>query len=175
MKSKAEKQKLLESLRTEFTSAESVVICKFEGLTVAEDQELRGVLRPLGARYRVVSNRLAHLAAMDTPFEQPLANQRGMTALAFPGEDLIAAVKALVDYARRQHHFTFSAGVVEGRAVDVGDLQELSRLPGKEGIYAQLLFLINSPAQRLMSTINAPGRNVAAAVQQGVKHEKFAG
>lgn len=175
MKTKADKQAILTSLKGEFLGADAVVICKFEGLTVAEDQQLRGALRSLGARYRVVSNRLAHIAAKDTPYEAMLQDQRGMTALAFPGEDLIGAVKALVGYAKEQEHFSFSSGVVEGRALDIGGLTELSRLPGKEGVYAQLLFLINSPAQRLLSTVNAPGRNIAAVVQQGVEHEKFAG
>ena len=175
MKTKAEKQEFLTGLRSEFAAADAVVICKFEGLTVAEDQQLRGMLRSHGARYRVVSNRLAHLAAKDTPFEESLANQRGMTALAFPGEDLIGAVKALVEYAKEQEHFAFTSGVVEGRALDISGLRELSKLPGKEGVYAQLLFLINSPAQRLLSTLSAPGRNVAAVVQQGVENEKFSG
>lgn len=175
MKTKAEKQEFLDGLRSEFASADAVVICKFEGLTVAEDQQLRGMLRSHGARYRVVSNRLAYLAAKHTPFEESLANQRGMTALAFPGEDLIGAVKALVQYAKEQEHFEFTSGVVEGRALDIGGLRELSRLPGKEGVYAQLLFLINSPSQRLLSTLSAPGRNVAAVVQQGVENEKFSG
>ncbi len=175
MKTKAEKQEFLTNLRNEFASVEAVVICKFEGLTVAEDQQLRGMLRSYGARYRVVSNRLAHLAAKDTPFEESLANQRGMTALAFPGEDLIGAVKGLVEYAKEQEHFEFTAGVVEGRALDISGLRDLAKLPGKEGVYAQLLFLINSPAQRLLSTVSAPGRNVAAVVQQGVENEKFSG
>lgn len=173
MKTKAEKQEALLHLKGEFASTDSIVICKFEGLAVSEDQELRGLLRSLDGRYRVVSNRLACLAAKGTPFEKSLEGQRGMTALAFPGEDLIGAVKALVAYDKDQEHFSFTAGVVEGRALDVGGLEELSRLPGKEGVYAQLLFLINSPAQRLLSTLSAPGRNVAAVVQQGVENRKF--
>ena len=175
MKTKADKQEILTSLKGDFASAGAVVICKFEGLSVAEDQDLRGMLRSHGARYRVVSNRLAHLAAKDTPFEKSLENQSGMTGLAFPGDDLIGAVKALVNYAKEQEHFAFTSGVVEGRALDVSELGELSKLPGKEGIYAQLLFLINSPAQRLLSTLSAPGRNVAAVVQQGAENGKFAG
>ena len=173
MKTKAEKQQVLDQLRSEFEGATAVVICKFEGLTVAEDQQLRGVLRDHGARYRVVSNRLAHIAAKDTPFEKPLEGQSGMTALAFPGEDLIGAVKALVAYAKDQDHFSFTAGVVEGRALDVDGLTALSKLPGREGIYAQLLFLINSPAQRLLGTLNAPGRDVAGVVHQAVEEQKF--
>ncbi len=173
MKSKVEKQEALSQLQSRFADCEAVVICKFEGLTVAEDQALRDALRGRGASYQVVSNRLAHRAARDTPFEGALADQRGMTALAFPGEDLVGALKALVEYAKENESFSFTAGVVEGRALDMDQLAGLSKLPGKAGIHAQLLHLLNSSSRRLLGVLSAPGRDVAAIVQQAVKEQKF--
>lgn len=173
MKTKEQKQASLKQLQGTFADCPAVVVCKFEGLTVAEDQELRGALRDIGGRYQVVSNRLAHLASKGTPFESTLADQHGMTALAFPGGDLVASLKALVQYARTHGSFQFTAGVVEGRALDVDQLNALSKMPGKEGLHAQLLYMINSSAQRLMSVLNAPGRDIAAVVQQAVKEQKL--
>lgn len=173
MKTKVQKQEALTRLQSRFADCQAVVVCKFEGLTVAEDQALRRELRGRGATYQVVSNRLAHRAARDTPFEGALADQRGMTALAFPGEDLVGALKALVDYAKENESFSFTAGVVEGRALDLDQLTGLSKLPGKAGIHAQLLHLINSSSQRLLGVLSAPGRDVAAIVQQAVKEQKF--
>ena len=173
MKTREQKQAALERLRGQFDSSPAVVVCKFEGLTVAEDQELRGALRDLGGRYQVVSNRLAHMAAKDTPYESTLEGQRGMTALAFPGEDLVGSLNALVKYARAHASFKFTAGVVEGRALDVDQLNAISKLPGLAGLQSQLMYLINSSAQRLMGVLNAPGRNIAATVQQGVEERKF--
>lgn len=175
MKTREQKQTTLDQLRAEFDGTPAVVVCKFEGLTVAEDQQLRGVLRELGGRYRVVANRLAERAAKGTPLESTLRGQRGMTGLAFPGEDVVGSLKALVEYGKEHASFKFTAGVVEGRAMDVDQLTALSRMPGKEGIQAQLLYLINSSAQRLMGVLNAPGRDVAAVVQQGVEKERFNG
>ena len=173
MKTKAQKQTMLAHLKGSFAESPAVVICKFEGLNVTQDQALRSQLRDLGAKYQVVSNRLAALAAKDTPFESALAGQRGMTALAFPGDDLAGALKALVNYAKQEEPFLFTAGVVEGRELDAAGLDALSRMPGKEGIQAQLLYLINSSAQRLLGVLNAPGRDVAAVLQQGVDKNKF--
>jgi large subunit ribosomal protein L10 len=48
-------------------------------------------------------------------------------------------------------------------------------MPGKEEIFAKLLFLINSPAQRLVTVLNAAGRDLAIVINQGVKESKFAG
>lgn len=173
MKTKARKQEILERLAAEFATCSSVVICKFEGLTVQQSQELRGQLRASGGSYRVVANRLAHRAAKGTPFEEALAGQRGMTALAFPGEDVIGVLKKLVDYAKQEELFSLAAGVVEGRVLDAGQLGQLSKMPGREGLYAQLLFVINSSAQRLLGALNAPGREIAAVVQQAVEEKKL--
>lgn len=175
MKTKAEKHAILADLQGEFAECDALVVCKFDGLTVAEDQEFRAVVRSTESRYRVVSNRLAYRAARDTPFEDALKGQRGMTGLAFLGSDIIQAAKAIVGFAKSQEHFSLHGAVIEGRTLDSDGLVELSRLPGREGIYAQLLFLINSPAQRLLGTVSAPGRNVAAVVHQGVEEQKFGG
>ncbi len=173
MRTKVEKSRILEELGTEFARCTALLVCKFEGLTVAEDQEFRALVRSTDSLYRVVPNRLAYLAARDTPFEAALKGQRGMTGLAFLGDDIIRATKSIVDFASRQDHFSLGLGVVEGRRLDVDGLVELSKLPGREGIYAQLLFLLNSPAQRLLGTLSAPARNVAAVVHQGVEEQKF--
>ncbi len=174
MKAKAIKEQELSYLRGEFEQSPAVVICKFEGLKVSEDEELRNEIRAKGARYRVVPNRLAKLAAKGTAFEAPLAEQRGMTALAFSDDDPIDLLKSLVEFAKSTPALIFAAGVVEGRVLDVEGLNELSKLPGREGLYSKLLFLINAPAQKLMGVINAPARDLTIVVDQGVKENKFA-
>ena len=70
---------------------------------------------------------------------------------------------------------TFRAGMVQGRVVDVAGINELSTLPSKEEIYAKLLWLIQAPAQRLVTSIGGVGRNLAVVVDQGVKENKFKG
>ena len=62
---------------------------------------------------------------------------------------------------------------MEGRAIDVKEIQDLALMPPKEQIFAKLLFLINAPAQRLVTAMNAVGRNLAVVVDQGVKENKF--
>jgi large subunit ribosomal protein L10 len=56
----------------------------------------------------------------------------------------------------------------------VDDVKALATMPGKDEIFAKLLFLINAPAQRLATVINATGRDLAVVVSQGVEKEKFA-
>jgi large subunit ribosomal protein L10 len=63
--------------------------------------------------------------------------------------------------------------VVEGRVVSLRDLTGLATLPSKERLFSKVLFLINSPAQRVASTLSGTARNLAFIIQQAVKEKKF--
>jgi large subunit ribosomal protein L10 len=87
----------------------------------------------------------------------------------------VALAKALTVYAKANPAFTFKAGMVEGRVVDVTGISQLATLPSKEEIFAKLLWVINAPAQQLVTAMNGVGRNLAVVVDQGVKENKFQG
>ena len=130
-------------------------------------------MRAAGGKYRVVKNNLAAIASQGTASEAVLKGLRGMTSMAYTTNDPVALAKALTAYAKVNPSFTFKAGVVQGRAIDVKQIGELATMPSKEEIYAKLLYLINAPAQRLAMTINAAGRTLAVVIDQGVKEHKF--
>jgi len=173
MKKKPEKQKDLDALHTELDKAANIFLTGYEKLTVQQDFELRKTVRGAGAQYKVVKNTIAEKAAEGTKSADLLKNMKGMCSIAYTSGDPVALAKALTAYAKANPSFTFRAGMVEGRVVDVSGIQALSTLPSKEEIYAKLLYLINAPAQRLVSVMNAVGRNLAVVVDQGVKENKF--
>jgi len=140
---------------------------------VSQDFELRKTIRAAGGKYRVVKNNLAEIASQGTPSEPVLKGLVGMTSLAYTEGDPVALAKALTNYARTNPTFTFKAGLVEGRAIDIKSINDLANMPSREEILAKLLFLINAPAQRLVSALGAVGRNLAVVVDQGVKENKF--
>src|ERR1043165_1459390 len=173
MKKKEDKNKDVDSLRQDLAQSKNLFVTGYEKLKVSQDFELRKVVRGAGAQYRVVKNNLAEIASEGTPSEQVLKGLRGMTSLAYTSNDPVALAKALTAYAKANPAFTFKAGIVEGRAIDVKAINDLATMPSKEEIFAKLLYLINAPAQRLATTINAVGRNLAVVVDQGVKENKF--
>ncbi len=173
MKKKSDKQKDLEKLKEEFAKAENLFVTGYEKITVAQDNELRKAVRDTGSKYQVVKNNLAELASEGTAAEQVLKGLRGMTSVAYTFDDPVALAKALTTYAKTNPVFTFKAGIVQGRVIDVKAINDLANLPSKEEIYAKLMFLLNAPAQRLAGTINAVGRSLAIVVDQAVKENKF--
>jgi large subunit ribosomal protein L10 len=173
MKKKPEKQKDMEALREQLAKAQNVFLTGFEKLTVAQDFELRKTIRGAGANYKVIKNRIGEKAAEGIPAGDLLKELKGMCSIAYTSGDPVALAKALTVYAKANPSFTFKAGMVEGRVVDMAGIQALASLPPKEEIYAKLLYLIQAPAQRLVSVINGVGRNLAVVVDQGVKENKF--
>ena len=173
MKDKDQKKKDIDALRQDLEQTQNLFVTGYEKLRVDQDFELRKVVRGAGGKYRVVKNNLAEKASEGTAAEQVLKNLRGMTSLAYTTTDPVALAKALTAYAKANPSFTFKAGVVEGRVIDVKAINDLATMPAKEEIFAKLLYLINAPAQRLVTAINAVGRNLAVVVDQGVKENKF--
>jgi len=175
MKDRDEKKKDFEELRKALEAANNIFVNGFEKMTVDQDYNLRKTVRGAGGQYKVVKNNIAEIASEGLPAADVLKGLRGMTALALTTGDPVALAKALTAYAKANPAFTFKAGLVEGRAVDVTAINDLATMPPKEQIFAKLLFLINAPAQRLVTAMNAVGRNLAVVVDQGVKEEKFKG
>jgi large subunit ribosomal protein L10 len=172
--SRAKKTEQVEKLGTELKSVSSVVVATYSKLTVAQDYELRKTLRSSGAKYRVIKNTLAERAAKGTKVEEVLKGLAGVTSIAYTDGDPVALAKALAKYAKDNPEFTFKAGVVEGRVVSIKEIESLATMPSKEELYSKLLFLVNAPAQRLATVINATGRDLAVVLNQGVEKEKFA-
>ncbi len=173
MKKKEDKQKDVESLRHDLANAQNLFVTGYEKLRVNQDFELRKAVRGVGGKYRVVKNNLAEKASEGTAAEQVLKGLCGMTSMAYTTADPVALAKALTAYAKANPSFTFKAGIVEGRVIDVKAINDIANMPSKEEIFSKLLYVINAPAQRLVTAMNAVGRNLAVVVDQGVKENKF--
>ena len=171
--SRAKKSEQVEKLGKDLKNVSSLIVTTYSKLSVAQDYELRKTLRSSGAKYAVVKNTLAERAAKGTKVEGVLKDLSGITSIAYTQGDPVALAKALSKYAKDNPEFTFKAGLVEGRVISIKEIQALATMPAKEEIYAKLLFLINAPAQRLVTAMNAVGRNLAVVVNQGVKEKKF--
>ena len=170
---KAKKQEQVEKLSKDLKNASSAIVATYTKLTVAQDYELRKALRGSGAKYKVVKNTLAERAAKGTKVEEVLKGLAGVTSIAYTEGDPVALAKAISKYAKDNPEFTFKAGVVEGRVIAIKDIQALASMPSKEEIYSKLLFLINAPAQRLVTVMNAVGKDLAVVINQGVEKKKF--
>jgi len=172
--SRAKKTEKVKLLATELEGSTTAIIGTFSKLTVAKDFELRKVIREAGGKYRVVKNKLAAVSAKGTSVEEALKGLKGVNSVAFTSGDPVALAKVFAKWAGENAEFQFKLGIVDGKLLGKDDVKALATMPGKEELFSKLLFLINSPAQRLATVLNATGRDLAVVLGQGVEKEKFA-
>ena len=167
MKTKAQKQKDLDALTNQIQQAKAAMLVSFTKMTVAKDQELRRQLREAGVSYAVVKNTLARKAAAGTPLE-PMAEQfKGVTAVALSTSDPVALSKAIAKFSKANPEiFSFKVGLVEGKVIELSDVEAIASLPSREELLSKVLFLINCQAQRLVTVLQAVPRNLAIVVEQ---------
>src|SRR5215469_17410292 len=170
---KAKKAEQIAKLNSDLQKASSMIVGTFSKLTVAKDYELRKTVRTAGGRYQVVKNTLASRAGDGTQVAEALKGLKGVSSIAYTSGDPVALAKALSKYVEDNPEFSFKAGILEGRLISTKEIKALATMPSKEEIYSKLLFLINAPAQRLVTVMNAVGRDLAVVVSQGVEKKKF--
>jgi len=173
MKSKGKKEEELNQLKKELADAKNLILAQFQGITVSQDTELRQKIRATNSKYRVVKNTLARIATKGTPAENLVKALKGSTSMAYNNSDPVALAKALTAYAKANPVFVFKTGMVEGRVVNLTDLNAIASLPSKEELIAKLLFLLNAPAQRIAVATNGVARNLAIVINQAIEQKKF--
>lgn len=170
---KAKKIEQAEALTSEFGNAQAAILTSFSKLKAAQAEELRKTVRGAGGKYRVVKNTLAERAGKGTRVESALQGLKGVTSVAYTSTDPVALAKALSKYAKDNPELTFKAVVMDGQLMPAKAVEQLATMPSREEIMSKLLFLINAPAQRLATVMNAVGRNLAVVVDQAVQQKKF--
>lgn len=166
MKTRLQKEKEIEVLHREFVESPNALLVGFQGIKVGADERLRRELRNANLTYRVVKNTLAIRASVGTPLEQVKEKFEGNIAVALSKNDPVVLAKLLSKWAKDTPVFSFKAAVVEGRAIDVKDIESLSNLPSKEELVSKVMFLINSSAQRLAVVTAGVARNLAIVMDQ---------
>jgi large subunit ribosomal protein L10 len=167
MKTRERKRDDLKALTEKLKTASSAMVVSFTKLTVPKDQEFRSKLRETGANYQVVKNTLARIAVKGTSFEDVTPHFKGVTGLAWTDGDAVVLSKTVSTFIKANSEvYTFKAGVVEGKVYDANQIEAISKLPSKEELISQFMYVVNAQAQRIATVINAVPRDLAVVVKQ---------
>lgn len=158
------KKVVVEDIKEKIQNAKSVVLVKFNGLTVAEDTELRREFRKNNVEYKVLKNTLIRRAFNDlgiTDFDEDL---NGPTSVAF-GTDETGASKVIVEAAKKyQDKVSVKSAFVDGGKVDVAGVKALASMPSKEELVAKMLGSLNAPIANFVGVLSAMPRSLVIAL-----------
>jgi len=157
---RAQKEKLVDELGQIFESSGVVVVAHYEGLTVAEMQDLRAQMREVGGSVRVAKNRLAKIALDGKPCDSIADLLSGMTAIAY-SEDPVAAAKVAEAYAKENDKFVILGGAMGETALDVAGVKAVAAMPSREELIASIVGCIGAPASNIAGALGAPASNIA--------------
>ncbi len=166
MKTRQQKNDQIAVLQNDFQESPHAILINYLGINVADDERLRRELREANLTYRVVKNTLAIRAAEGTGVAEVKDSFKGGTAVALSKNDPVTLAKVLSKWVKEKPVLSFKAAVVEGKAINVKDIEALSNLPSKEELISKMMFLINSGAQRLAVATAGVARNLTIVVDQ---------
>jgi len=142
-------------------SAKTLVFAQFKGLTVAEQNEMRKALRPLGVGYVVAKKSLVGRALDAAKYEGTMPLLEGEVSLAY-GEDEIAPARELAVFVKKfGEHLAFAGGVFGGKFMNKEEITAIAAIPGLETLRAMFAQVINSPRSRFAVVLSevAKGKN----------------
>jgi large subunit ribosomal protein L7/L12 len=154
-RARADKAQAIDALAERLHSAEFAALTEYRGLSVADLQDLRGRLRPVGVEYVVAKNTLARFAAERSGRAVIVDDLVGPTAIAF-GADAVGTAKALHDYARANRAFVLKSALLGDRRLTPAEVDQLASLPPVDQLRARTFGMIVSPLQRTVSVLLAP-------------------
>ena len=160
---RSEKIDFVKKLKEELNNSSSVIVAHYDGLSVAETDNLRKEMRKNGTKFKVTKNRLTKIALSDTPNDSIADLFTGPTAIAY-SNDPVAPARVSVDFEKKLQSFKILGGSFDGKKIDLNKINFLASLPSLDQIRANFLGLLNTPAQKIASIAQAPGGQLARLV-----------
>jgi large subunit ribosomal protein L10 len=172
-----EKERVVAELTERLRTSQTLMVADYRGLTMPQIDALRSALLEHGARFAVVKNTLTRRAAEAAGAKTVLALLEGPTAIAFVESegDPVAVAKALADAARTTRILTVRGGILEGRPIEAGDVEELAKLPPVDILRGQVLGAVTSPLVTILGLFTAPLQDLYGLIEARIEQLKEQG
>lgn len=155
--SRDKKQALVSELNELLGNAKMTAFAHYDGLSVAQLQELRRAAREAGVTIKVVKNRLVRVAMQETAHlkETDTSLLLGQLLYAVSTEDEVAPAQTLAKFSKTHDALKLAGGFDNaGTSYDEAGIKQLAALPSKNELIAQVLATLASPVNDVMSGLS---------------------
>lgn len=167
-KNRAEKEEIIDQIGDKLSEYSILYLTNFEGLTVAQSNELRGRFREAGVDYQVTKNTLARLALDRIEGKDALEEFfAGPTAVAF-SEDPAEPARVIQDFLNEEdlERPELKVAWIEGELYDDPEaLSTLADLKSREELIGEIVGLLLAPAQNVIGGLQGPGQTLAGILE----------
>lgn len=157
------KVKAIGELKENFgVSGQDFIFTDYRGLTVEQITNLRRKLGEKEASYKVVKNNFARIAFEELKAPREVASYLvGPTAVAVAPKDSNEVAKIILDFAREAPVLKVKGGLVSNTVYNDAQMAAFSKLPGRLELVSMLMSVMNGPARNLAAALNdVPARLV---------------
>ncbi|XP_047154217.1 50S ribosomal protein L10, chloroplastic-like [Vigna umbellata] len=169
---RTKKEETVETVREQLENCYLLAGINYKGFTVKQFQELRKTF-PESTKLIVAKNTLVYKAVEGTPWETLKPCMKGMNVWLFVhSEEIPAALKPYRDFQREKklEDNDFTGAVFEGKFYGPDEFKKLETLPTRAEIYATLLGALKAPSSALVSTLQAPARELLMVLKAHIKN-----
>ena len=149
------KESVVNEIVDKMQNSSSYILFEYRGLTVTETNELRRKLRESGSEFKVYKNKLVQRATESAGYAEINDKLVGPNAIAFGHSDAVAPARILAKFAKDHEALVIKAGIVEGKVLEVEEVNEIAKLPGREGMYSMLLGMLKEPVSKFARVVKA--------------------
>jgi large subunit ribosomal protein L10 len=135
----------IEEIKSMIQGCNGMVVVSYQGISVADDTQLRAKFRAENVQYKVLKNRLVQRALNELGIEGFDKYLEGSSAFAFANGDALAAAKIVVEQGKTVKALKAKCGLMDGAFIDEAVVTKLASIPSKEVLLAQLLGMLQSP------------------------------
>ncbi len=164
--SRDKKNTLVADLTELLSNSKMVVYAKYEGLTVAELQELRKLARESDVKIKVVKNRLVKVAMKEIAAykDTDASNLTGQLLYALGSDEDFDAAKVLTKFAKTHAKMELVGGFNgEGVTLSTEEVKTLGSLPTKNELIAQVVDTLLSGVNGIVSGLEKHAEEKATA------------
>ncbi|MDR1363209.1 MAG: 50S ribosomal protein L10 [Spirochaetaceae bacterium] len=136
------------------SAANDFIFTGYRGLTVAQITELRKQLRGKSTVYKVIKNNFARIAFEEISTPDVSSFLVGPTAVAVAPGDTNEIAKILFEFAKEAPALTIKGALVAGSVYDAKQTEAFSKLPGRLELISMLMSVMNGPARNLAAALN---------------------
>lgn len=146
---KYQKTLVVNEIKERINNSQSVVVAKYQGLTVKQIQNLRKIAKEKDVKIKVYKNHLVKKAIESTEFSLLSDYLVGANMYAFSFSDSISAAKVLFEFAKTNKQVELVAGIVENKVLNKTEIENVAKLPS----YEEALTMLASSLQGAVKQI----------------------
>ena len=160
MMNKEQKKNYITEIKKFIDANDSVLVTHYQGLTVNQLDELRAEMRKHGIMFKITKNRITKLALKDTKCKDIANLFSGPTAVAL-SNDAISSAKILTQFSKNNQKLKIIGGLMGEEILKLEDVLKIATLPTLNEARVKIAIILQSPAQKLVSILLAPGSKIA--------------